>query len=532
MKKKTLTFLLGTSMLLALSACGKKEPEVLPDEIFSVGDYRLTAQYREDSVEQQEKSVDYIRITKDTNAVWYGTYADGVYYQIVSKDGITSSYVNDEEYTDFWTHEDMDLKFEEYDAMVHNFFTPDHLRDAAYVGDAELEQQYNDPENGFVIKKITAQKYEKDTSDCILLWDDKEKYTVMTTDFLVAEGRIVYGILELKGEEGTGLSITYNTTIDFDPTLDYPVPEESAFMTLQEYSNKQAGFAMNDEGETAFDLMDLSYADIEEQTADGFYYADGTYTYSHPNNYQSWKRIVNGEVTEEFDLETNRYVNHLTGQIIENVAEKNENGEVVVSNGVYGEDIVGTSAAMLTDPFNMSLNQIKGQAVSGMADPRPKDWKFLLEYNSPKMEELYQEHNDIVPSSIRSFVQDFYNNQTLQTVLDKLKGNKYSEDERYVIAYIAYCQNCVITGNEMAQITLKDLFTSNGLDVEQYYYDVMAGNGPWKPSSYWYAHTYEQFKAEQNAAENPTTPQPEVMPQEETQQSSEDAQDDAAGENP
>ena len=142
----------------------------------------------------------------------------------------------------------------------------------------------------------------------------------MTTDFLVAEGRIVYGILELKGEEGTGLSITYNTTIDFDPTLDYPIPEESAFMTLQEYSNKQAGFAMNDEGETAFDLMDLSYADIEEQTADGFYYADGTYAYSHPNNYQSWKRIVNGEVTEEFDLETNRYVNHLTGQIIENVA--------------------------------------------------------------------------------------------------------------------------------------------------------------------------------------------------------------------
>jgi hypothetical protein len=306
----------------------------------------------------------------------------------------------------------------------------------------------------------------------------------MSTDIYVSEGKALYAVMEFSGTEGYNMTIT--ATFGKNIPEGVAVADEEVFQTYEAYRNRQMGIAMNDENETAFDIMDISQEDIANKTADGFYYADGTYTYSHPENSQSWQHLVGGVVVEEFDREKNVYTNHETGETIEDVVtvvtEVDENGNEYTyeeQNNIYGEESLGASAEDLEDVYSLPLNSVQSYVSVGKINGVDTPWECIIGYASHKTE--VDAHPELVPENIRTKAEDIYNRWTLQQIIDKIKGNKLSEDEKYIIAYIAADQNFTISSSTMASISLKELITASGLNVDAYYDNIVACNGPWVP---------------------------------------------------
>ncbi len=509
MRKKVIlsAFVLGSILM----ACGKA-PETVPETTFNNLDnsYRMTVNIREHSQMISGKSADFIYLA-GTDAmpydIWYGTEGANAYYKANSEIPVLfiNGAVYETIYENFWTHDAFAVPFEHYTEDFNAFFTASNLSTAQYTGDAEVNLETN-PEVSENAAPTVCQIYRADTSSLISMWNfetvsdngiDVEiaddtvsedvaevpmdtSYTAMTTDLYVSGDKIVYAVMEFSGVEGYNTTITVKFGENIPDT--FVMADEGSFMTFKEYNDRLLGYSVNSEGETAFDILEVTDEDIENESADGFYYADGTFVFSHPQNTQSWKHIVNGEVTEEFDLEANKYTNHETGEVVEGVVEyitavDEEGNEYVYTkeDNLYGDYTGGTSVADMEDVYNQYICDIVMYGSTGKKAETRTSWATLLSYGDV----FAAEHPDAVPEDIQNFTEKFYNDWTLQELLDYVKGNKASEAEKYAISYVMFMRNNTISFSDYTSITTIDLLKNAGLDVEAYYTSYVNGNGPW-----------------------------------------------------
>ena len=480
MKRRIFMTILAMGLL---GACGKEEEvkEALAESVFDIQDYRMTISTRENSMVQADDYIDY-QYDEDNEAVtYYGLYAGGTYFKKMLPETSPTVYINDAEYMGLWTHDECTIIFEDCDRALNEYFTSVHVGYAEKTGQAELSPQFGSDED-----KILCDVYSMDSTADIRIWDPDEKYTSMKTEFYTYEDKMVYSILNLKNSDGQNMTITVNVS---DQVIDFAVPDESAFCTVEEYKNTEAGYAMNDEGQTAMDIMAVSDNDIENEQLDGYYYADGTFTFDSPMNTQSWRRIENGEVTEEFDFEANKYKNYVTGETIDNVVTTttytDEEGNVITQkeyNNIHGDKVLGVGAQQISDVFNMSYCRIRSAAVSDLMNPPRKDYIYILGYADDRYDKLFMEANpDLITDDIKKLTEEIYNDWTLQQIIDRLESGKMTEEEKFIIAYFAHKRNMVITSTDRVNITFIDLLNRSGLDVEGYYKRYKGNEAPFLP---------------------------------------------------
>ena len=476
MKKSIIGVALG---MMLLCGCGKETEvvrEPLPDEVFTISDYHMTLNVREEGMMKAAKGTEYILTHENGDTLYYGSSVGNTYFKKIAADNTTSTFINGSDYENLWTHDPYELVFEEYDKTLHEYFT------SANVGLAESNGQAELTSDAFGGEKYLCDVYTTSDTSNIRIWDPEEKYTAMQTDFYVYDNNMIYATIVLTNDtQGFNTTITYNA-LDHEAYMN--IPDEEYFMTLQEYENIQAGLAMNDEGQTIMDIMEVSEDDIKNENANGYYYEDGTFVYSHPQNMMSWKHIVDGKTVEEFDQAANKYTNYETGEVRENVVitetytDADGNEQTYVSyNNVDGNEELGVGAQDVANVFDYSIGEIKCIAITGVAYGPDMPYTFILNYD----EQFMKENPDLVPADIIKKAETIYNEWSLQSIIDKCKNNSLKEDEKYIIAVFAHDKNMVISATDYMYITLVDLLNNSGLDINQYYTSFLNNEAPFLP---------------------------------------------------
>lgn len=503
MKKEIFAVVAG---ILLLSGCGKKEDpqQYLSPDAIELSAYRFSVNVRQNFAAAADKRADYVYNANGDASEYFGTDAGTTYYKLINAAGEVTMYANGASYEDLWTHDDIPVVFEDYDKEVRAYFRPETIGGVLFDGQAELR-----PENGDAA--IVCDVYKTEDASKKEIWDPQNAYTTQTARFYISEERLVYAAIVLTGEaDGNNATITVNFT---NADIDFQVASEDAFVTLEAYQNTQNGVAMTESGETALDLMEISVDEIKEQEIDGFYYADGTFVYSKPTNYQSWKHIVGGKVTEEFDIDANQYINYETGEIRDEVVEFAtfvdddgvEQTYVNVANNIYGDEQISVGVEDLVNVYELSYNQIRGLAASGTTTPVKKDYITILGYDQDADGRAFFKSNpELVPKNIQNLAQEIYNDWKLQDLLDRLSSGKMTEDEKYIIACFAHRVNMPISQTEVMMVTFKDLLNSSGLDVDAYYQSYKRGEGPFL--------TYQSYKNGGAGSVNPVEETPEPTP--------------------
>lgn len=510
MKKRNILILTGI-MALGLAACGKGGNTFDAGAVVPSG-YQMTVSIRENSMVKNDKAISFIYSPGTENMpyeVWYGTEGGNSYYKADSDAlsgpvGFIDGTYEENVYDDFWTHEEISVPFEAWTEVFNGYYTAENFGNLTYTGEAEIStgrdetlvtrtcSAYHADATGDIGTWLSLFDREEDITDETVSENDTEAvsadeaepadttYTAMSADVFVNEGKVVYLVMEFTGTEG--YNATVSVTMDVNIPDTFAVAEEDQFMTFYEYKNKAMDIAMNEEGETAFDIAGISAEDIENQTADGFYYDNGTFTYTSPTNDYSWKHIVGGEVVEEFDKEANTYVNYETGEkineVVKTVVDDNGN-EYTTEESIYEEESLGATPEGLDDMYSLTLNQINVYSVMGTINGKATSWKSIFNYYG--YEDIVEAHPEIMPEEIQTKAETIYNTWTLQDIIDKIKGNKLSENEKYIVSYIASTRNFYVASSDMASISLRELFIGSGLDVDGYASKINAGQGPWIP---------------------------------------------------
>lgn len=483
MKKIVLAIL---TMALLLSGCGKKEEVVvsyLDENTFLLNGqsgeetYEVTVEVRKNAAVDASQSVSYIKKHTEDGDYFYGTAGGGEYFRIISTSGGDAvTYLDDGFYEKIYTKDDYDLLFIPYDEAIAAFFNSENLSAAEEKGEADLTLKKVDrnwTENGitgnrmnFSLPEETSVRchvYSLDTTGLKDLWDDAGAYDKMMTTYYVDENRqMVYAVMVLtfgaNDKNGKTITLVRNGS---DLKLNTTIAE---YITLKDYELKRQGIAVADGGKTTLELVEVTEEEIANQTADGYYYEDGSYAMSKPSFERSWIRKEAGETIETYDTETDIHTDLVTGEV---TAEYSKDGSHA------------TDEIRDTDIYNMTFAQITNKIMGYSAD-RYYDWQYLCGYNYTSYPELAN-HPEGVPEATQELVEKIYNTYTVQYVIDNIKD--MTEEEKIYIAFLAYNEDFTVQSTDKMTILFSDIVKASGLNISEY---AMKRYDLWQDASTFY----------------------------------------------
>lgn len=484
--KKKLTIILASMLMLMIGAfitgCGEKEEEIrlLDASVFRYFDetindsYEVVVEVRNESAVDAQNSLHYIvtNSVSTNQAVTYGTYGGGDAWQAHQKEGETITYLNYDIYNGVFTADEYILPFNEYDAVLSSALTAENMSDAPAVGMVMLTldksiRQWGDGGIKVIANESVASpcmQYEKNLDNLINSIDESGKYTHLTADLYVTEeNELLYAILTLFDDGHNNKTITLSKS-GSTVSVDYEGVELTA---LADYELMVQGIGVSKNGETALDMVGITDEDIDAQNIDGYYFADGFYSKTNPSYEVSWIYKENGETIWEFNFEENTFTDYTTGETKNDYVTYQTIGDriyaTVEDDKSHYADEINT-----TDVFSLTFAQINSGIV-GYDSSYYYDWQYLTGYNYSRYPELKEDrHKDAIPKDIRDMIEDIYNNWTLQDVIDKVKSNGLSEEEKIYISYLALNEDFTVQRLEKTTVLFSELMVELGLPVYEY----------------------------------------------------------------
>lgn len=468
MKKIMIAAIAAATGLMLLGGCGKSaEPavsyidEASFDGVTGTQDgYELTVEVRKNSAVSSEDAVSFITSRLGDEVLYYGTASGGEYWRKESA-GDTVTYLNDGFYDKVCTKDEYDLPFKAYADAAEEFFTYENLKNAVETGNGSIKIKkiaknwssktgrtvWTLPEE----KEVNCKIFSLDTTGLISIWDTSGSYDKMTTTCYLDENKkLVYAVNVLMdtNESGNNKTITLSKNGSEIKIDDFGME----YVSLKEYGLKRQGLAVAEGGKTTQEIVNVSNEDIENQTADGYYYADGSYSVSNPDYSKSWVRKIDKVEVEKYDFETDTYTNLTTGEI---TAEYTKDMLV----GSHAVDAINN-----TDIYSMTFAQITSNIMGYSAD-KYFDWKYLCGYNFNKHPEL-ESHPEGVPEDIREMIEKVYNTYTVQYVIDHISD--LTEEEKIYISYLAVNEDFTVQNTNSVTILFSDVLRASGLEPNEY----------------------------------------------------------------